>query len=80
MRALSERLFLSTVGEERACEDAAHRALEYWMESFFSRFIGLEWLNTHTCMCQNACLFKYPHNHSNLGLKWKQTADKEDMQ
>ncbi len=36
---------------------------------FFSRFIGLEWLNTHTCMCQNACLFKYPHNHSNLGLK-----------
>ncbi len=34
-------------------------------------------LNTHTCMYQNARLCKYPHKHSNLGLKWKQTAEKE---
>ncbi len=31
--------------------------------SYFCRFIGLKRLNTHTCVC--------------LGLKWKQTAEKE---
>ncbi len=39
------------------------------IEQFFSRFINLEWLNTHTCMCQNAHLCNYPCKNSNLGLK-----------
>ncbi len=33
--------------------------------SYFSHFIGLERLNTHTWMCQNARLCKYRRKHSN---------------
>ncbi len=51
MCTLSERPFLSAVWESRARED--RRSIE---QIFFYRFIGLEWLNTHTCMCQNASL------------------------
>ncbi len=39
--------------------------------------MGLEELNTQ--MSQNACLCKYSHKRSNLGLNWKQTAEKENM-
>ncbi len=46
--------------------------------SYLCCFLGLERLNTHACMCQNAHLWKYPRKHSNLGLKWKQTAEEEN--
>ncbi len=39
--------------------------------------LDFERLHTYTCMCQNACLCQCLHKHSNLGLKWKQTAEKE---
>ncbi len=38
-------------------------------QSNFCCFIDFEQLNTHTSMCQNARLCKYPHKHSYLGLK-----------
>ncbi len=47
--------------------------------SYFCCFLGLERLNTCTCMCQNARLCKYPCKHSNLVLNWKQTAEEENM-
>ncbi len=52
MRALSERLFLSTVREASTCEDGAHGLRE-----FFCHFICLEQLNTHTCTAEkeNTC-------------------------
>lgn len=52
------------VREVCGCEDGAHRALEYSTVSFlFVIFatIGLEWLNAHTSMYQNARLCNYPH-------------------
>ncbi len=36
---------------------------------FFCRFIGFERLHKHTYMRQNPHLCKYPHKHSDLGLK-----------
>ncbi len=60
-------------------EDSAHRVLQYWTE-LFCRFIGFECLNRlYTFICQNTHLYKYPCNHNNLGLKWKQTTGKENM-
>ncbi len=67
------RTVWKTVGE--ASEDGAHRLREYC--SYFSRFIGLELLNTHTRM-SNARLCKYPRQHDNFGHKWNQTAEKEN--
>ncbi len=55
--ALSERCtHLRTVLIQR-------RSIE---QNHFFHFISLEWLNTHTCMCQNVHLCKYPCKHSNL--------------
>ncbi len=42
------------------CERSAH---------FFCRFIGLERLHKHNYMHKNPHLCKYPHKHSDLGLK-----------
>ncbi len=42
------------------CERSAH---------FFWRFIGFEQLHKHTYMRNNPRLCKYPHKHSDLGLK-----------
>ncbi len=43
--------------------------------AFFCRFIDFERLHKHTYMRQNPRLCKYPHKHSDLGLKrensWK---------
>ncbi len=43
--------------------------------ALFFRFIGFERLHKHTYMRQNPHLCKYPHKHSDLGLKrensWK---------
>ncbi len=36
---------------------------------FFCRFIGFERLHKHTYMRNNPRLCKYPHKHSDLGLK-----------
>ncbi len=67
---------LSAVNEVHACEDRAHKNV---VPSCFCRFIGLKRLNTHTCMSQNAHLCNYPHKQSNLGRKWKQTVEKENV-
>ncbi len=39
-------------------------------------FFSLERLNILSCMCQIARLCKFSRKHSNLGLKWKQPAEK----
>ncbi len=54
-------------------EDSAHRARELFLPLYMSWMVKY-----HTCMCQNACLYKYPRKHSHLGVKWKQTAEKEN--
>ncbi len=43
--------------------------------SYFSHFTGLDRLNTHTCMCQNAHLCKYPCRHRYLGFERKKTCN-----
>ncbi len=44
---------------------------------FFFRFIDFERLHKHTYMRQESRLCKYPHNHSDLGLREK-TAEREN--
>ncbi len=46
-------------------------SLFQWERSahFFCRFIGLERLHKHNYMHKNPHLCKYPHKHSDLGLK-----------
>ncbi len=46
--------------------------------STFFRFIGFERLHEHTYMRQNPRLCKYPHKHSDLGLKREKTAEREN--
>ncbi len=43
-------------------------SLSVWEERAFS-FADFEQLHKHTYMCQNLRLCKYPHKHSDLGLK-----------
>ncbi len=43
-------------------------SLSVWEERFFC-FTDFEQLHKHTYMRQNPRLFKYPHKHSDLGLK-----------
>ncbi len=42
------------------------------------RIVGELFARVYTCMCQYAHLCKYLSKCSNLGLKWKQTAEKEN--
>ncbi len=69
MCVLSERLFLSAVREACAREDSAHRVREYWMELFFTFY--KPWTAKYTeCPFLQVSLL--------IGLKWKQTAEKEN--
>ncbi len=43
-------------------------SLSVWEERFLF-FTDFKQLHKHTYMCQNPRLCKYPHKHSDLGLK-----------
>ncbi len=61
-------LFLSAVREVCACEDGAHR-----------EFIFAAWTVKYTVLCVKIPVFASILVKSNLGLKWKQTAEKENV-
>ncbi len=67
LKANDFKPFLSAVRGAHTCEDGVQRVRSI-VQSYFCHLIGLERLNTHICMCQNACLCKYPLKH-NIGLK-----------
>ncbi len=48
-----------------------------WEERLFF-FADFERLHKHTYMRQNPRLCKYPHKHSDLGLKSEWTAEREN--
>ncbi len=64
------------LSERCAREDGVHgaRSTELLFLPLFR-----PWMVKYTLVCQNACLCKYPLKHSNSGLKWKQTAKKENI-
>ncbi len=53
-------------------------SLSVWEKHTFFRLIGFERLYKHTYMHQNPRLCKYPHKHSDLGLKREKTAEREN--
>ncbi len=75
MRMLSE-----TVSE--SCQRGVHVKtvlIEHWSIElrYCCCFTGLEWVKTHLCVKMS--VFASILKHSNSGLKWRQTAEKEYM-
>ncbi len=65
------------LSERSAREDGAHRALEYWTEILLLLYGS--WMGKNTLICVKMSVFASILKHSNSGLKWKQTAEKEYM-
>ncbi len=53
-------------------------SLSVWEEARLFFFADFEQLHKHTYMRQNLRLCKYPHKHSDLGLKREWTTEREN--